>query len=262
MRIDAHVHAFPDRLALRVREALSRNGPLPGSPLLAAVGERVRGDGFDAAWILPYAHRAGVAEGVNEWSAAEVAACPWLIAGATFHPDDADFARLVERALVELGLRVVKLHCSVGGFAASDPRLEPLWNTAERLGVPIVTHAGHRSGGGTEQDEIDQEVVPVLKAHPELRFVLAHAGHPNTGHALGLMERFENLRVDVTPVWNAPIAVTANDLERFAGRILFGSDAPNCPQPTAEQVARFMAMGLSPSALEQLLGGAAAVLTG
>lgn len=261
MRIDAHVHAFPERLALRVRDALSRNGPLPGSPLLAPVAERVRGDGFDAAWILPYAHKAGVAESVNEWSAAEVTAYPWLVAGATFHPDDAEFGRLVERALVELGLRVVKLHCSVGGFAASDPRLEPLWATAERLGVPIVTHAGHRSGGGTEPDELDQEVVPVLKAHPGLRFVLAHAGHPNTGHALGLMEQFDNLRVDVTPVWTAPIAVTADDLERFAGRILFGSDAPNCPQPTPEQVARFTAMGLSPFALEQLLGGAAAALT-
>ena len=261
MRIDAHVHAFPDRLALKVREALNRNGTLAGSPLLPAVAEGIRASAFDRAWILPYAHRAGIAEAVNEWSAAEVSAYPWLIPGATFHPDDEDFGRLVERALVELRLRVVKLHCSVGNFAASDPRLEPLWATAERLGVPIVTHAGHRSGGATEPDELD-EVAPVLKAHPDLRFVLAHAGHPNTAYALELMERFDNLRVDVTPVWLSPIEVTAKDVERFAGRMLFGSDAPNCPQETAAQVARFTAMEVSPAALEALLGGTAAALAG
>ena len=34
----------------------------------------MRDAGFDHAWALPYAHKAGVAAAINEWSA-EVAAC-------------------------------------------------------------------------------------------------------------------------------------------------------------------------------------------
>jgi hypothetical protein len=48
------------------------------------------------------------------------------IAGATVHPDD-DVAREVVEALDVLGLRIVKLHCSVGAFAADDLRRDPLW---------------------------------------------------------------------------------------------------------------------------------------
>lgn len=259
MLIDAHVHAFPERLALRVREALNRAGTLEASPLLPDLAASVRDEGFDSAWVLPYAHREGIAEGLNEWSAAAMHDYPWLVPGATFHPADADLARLVERALVELKLPVVKLHCSVGSFPASDARLEPLWATAERLGVPIVVHAGHRNGGGTDPDELD-ELIPPLTAHPGLRLVLAHAGHPSTPAALSLMERFDNLRVDVTPVWTAPIGVDAEALERFAGRIVFGSDAPNCPLSITAQRERIAALGASAEAVAMLMGGAAEAL--
>ncbi|HMO94770.1 MAG TPA: hypothetical protein PKD27_01540, partial [Tepidiformaceae bacterium] len=94
-RIDAHVHGFPDRLAERVRAALNTSGLLSGGVLIGDVSRRVAAAGFDAAWILPYAHRAGVAGEVNEWSAAEVAKYPNLVPGATFHPDDEDFEGLV-----------------------------------------------------------------------------------------------------------------------------------------------------------------------
>lgn len=212
--------------------------------------------GFDRAWILPYAHRAGVAESLNEWSAAEVARYPWLVPGASFHPDDEALPALVRRALVDLRLRVVKLHCSVGAFSPSDRRLDPLWDAAETEGVSILIHVGQNSPGDTGADEI-RELAPVLTAHPRLRLVLAHAGHPSTSAALELMAQHENLSADVTPVWLRTIEVMPADIERFAGRFLFGSDAPNNPMSVADQVARFEAMGLSGHARAMLMGGAA-----
>lgn len=258
-RIDAHVHGFPDRLARAVRDSLSRAGSLTGSPLLPDLAADVKAQGFDAAWVLPYAHRAGVAESVNEWSAAAVARFPWLVAGATFHPADPDNDRLVRRALVELGLRVVKLHCSVGGFVPTDPALTPLWETAARLRVPVVIHAGRRGPGETAADELD-DLVPVLAAHPDLPMVLAHTGHPATARATALMERFANLYGDLTPVWHSPVALTAAGIERWAGRLLFGSDAPNNPVPAGEQAQRLAGLGVTAAALAQLMGGTAARL--
>jgi uncharacterized protein len=247
LRIDSHVHAFPERLARAVRQRLNERGGLTASPLLADVAEHVRADGFDAAWILSYAHRAGVAESVNEWSAAEVTQFPWLVAGATFHPDDPDIECLVHRALVELPLRVVKLHCSVGQFSADDARLEPLWRTCAARRIPVVIH------------EVDA-IIPVLEGHPELPLVLAHAGLPTVARTLDLMDRYANLYADVTPVWDRSIPLTPDDLERFAGRILFGSDAPNNPLPAVEQAKAWERSGASQAALAALLGGAAAAL--
>lgn len=258
MRIDSHVHAFPERLALAVRSHLGANGngTLSDGPLLDDVAHGVHERGFDAAWVLPYAHRPGVAESVNEWSAAEVTRYPWLVPGATFHPGDAELARLVERALVELRLRVVKLHCAVGQFSPKDPRLEPLWQVAARLRVPIVVHAGQRSGGATESDEVE-ELIPVLDAHPDVPIVLAHSGYPAVETTLALMQRYPNLYADLTPVWLTHIPLGVDDLRRFPGRFLFGSDAPNSPLTAADHDARANALGLAAAEAESLFGGAA-----
>jgi predicted TIM-barrel fold metal-dependent hydrolase len=259
VRIDAHVHAFPDRLAVAVRDRLNASGMLKGSPLLPALAQGVRNEGFDAAWVLPYAHRAGVAQSINEWSAEQVSRYPWLLPGATFHPEDADMGSLVQRALVELRLRVVKLHCSVGQFSPADGRLTPLWETASELGVPVVVHAGQVSGGETLASEVD-EVAPVLRAHPRLRLVLAHTGFPAVARALALMNEHENLHGDLTPVWDRPHSITADDIARYCGRLLFGSDAPNNPVAAGTQVRRYEEMGLSAEDLERLLGGTASRL--
>ncbi len=255
-RIDAHVHAFPDRLALAVRNRLGAAGRLKGGALLPDVAALVRKSGFDRAWILPYAHRAGTAESINEWSASEVTGFPSLVPGATFHPDDDDLVRLVERALLRLRLRVVKLHCAVGRFSPADPRLEPLWKVASDANVPVVVHAGQRSPGDTAAAEID-ELAPVLAAHPGVRVVLAHAGHPAIHRALELMSRFDNLYADLTPVWDRSLALTAHDVRRFPGQFLFGTDAPNSPIPPAEQERRVREMGLLDGEIALVMGGTA-----
>lgn len=258
MLIDAHVHAFPDRLAGAVRNQLNFSGQLTAGHLLEDVARQVRDEGFDGAWILPYAHRAGVSESVNSWSAAEVGKHPGLVAGATFHPEDGDFARLVYLALRISRLRVVKLHCSVGKFSPKDRRLNPLWEIASDLGVPIVIHAGQIGGGVTEADEV-AEVEAVLSAHPMLKVVLAHTGNPNHETALALMERYPNLYGDLTPVWETPVGLRAENLERFPGRFLFGSDAPNNPVAAKAQLERWREIVPAGEAAA-VFGGAAAAL--
>lgn len=217
--------------------------------------------GFDRAWVLPYAHRAGVAAELNEWSASEVTRYPYLVAGATFHPEDENLPELVERALVELGLRVVKLHCSVGQFSPADSRLVPLWGTASAHGVPVVVHAGQRDGGSTAADEL-LELEPVLAAFPALKIVLAHAGNPSFLETTALMRRFGNLCADLTPVWDRPSMPPVRDLRELAGRFLFGSDAPNNPSSASQQVTALEALELDTGELELLLGRAAEALMG
>ncbi len=261
LRVDAHVHGFPDRLAERVRAALNGSGMLTGGVLVGDVARRVEAAGFDGAWMLPYAHRAGVAADVNEWSATEVTKYSNLVPGSTFHPDDADLEALVRRALVVLRLKVVKLHCSVGNFSVDDPRLEPLWRIAADEGVPVTVHAGRESPGIAAAHEVER-LESVLSAHPNLKFVLAHSGLPELETTVGLMRRYPNLHGDLTPVWQQPVPVTPDLLAEFQGRFLFGSDAPNCPTPADELAERFDGMGLEEPVLASLMGGTAQRLTG
>ena len=75
------------------------------------------------------------------------------------------------------------------------------------------------------------------------------------------MERFDNLYADLTPVWDRHVALGAQELRRFPGRFLFGSDAPNNPVSVGEQERRIREMGLAEDELALLMGGTAERLT-
>ena len=236
MKIDAHTHGFPERLALAVRLRLEQGGPLSGGPLVPDLAAQLQAAAFDGAWVLPYAHRDGVAGSVNEWSAQEVTSHKGLVAGATFHPADDDIEQLTRRAFDELALRVVKLHCSVGDFLADDERLSPLWQAVAERAIPVVVHAGREAPGDTSTSELDA-LARVLDRYPTARIVVAHTGQPNCARTLELMEAYPGLCADLTPVWEQRVAVDGAALRRFRGRFLFGSDAPNSPIPLAAQEA-------------------------
>ena len=209
--------------------------------------------GTERFWALPYAHKAGVAGPLNEWMAAEVATIPGAVAAATFHPADPDVPELVGRAFDELGLRVAKLHCSVGAFDADDPRLAPLWRAAEARAIPVVVHAGHHVDGRTYAHELEP-IGRVAAAYPELRLVIAHAGLPDVGAALDLLEHHPSLHADLTSAheWQYPLPIER--LEALHRRLLFGSDCPNTIRAIAESADGIRGLGLSAGALRAILG--------
>lgn len=254
--VDSHCHVMPDRLALAIRryfdERLGWTMPY-ASVLKDDVVRAERGAGVDRFWALPYAHKAGVAGPLNEWMAAEVATIPDAVAAATFHPDDADLPALAVRAFDALGLRVAKLHCSVGRFDADDPRFEPLWDAAEARAIPVVVHAGHSEHGRTDAHEL-APLDRVAAAHPQLRLVIAHAGLPDVDAALDLLERRPATYADLTSAheWAYPMPIER--LEALADRLLFGSDCPNTASTIAASVEGLRGRGLSAAALRAILG--------
>ena len=248
---------MPDRLALAIRRYFDDH---MGWGLLAYPGvlkdDVVRAEReADVArfWALPYAHKAGVAGELNEWMAAEVAPLAGAVAAATFHPGDAELPALVTRAFDGLGLRVAKLHCSVGGFAPDDARLEPLWDAAEARGIPVVVHAGHHANGRTDADEL-APIDRVATAHPRLRLVIAHAGQPAVDAALDLLDRHPALLADLTsaPEWRYPLPIER--LEAHADRLLFGSDCPNTTFTIGASLEGIRRLGLGAAALRAILG--------
>ncbi len=233
--VDAHVHLLPPRLQAAIRDFFFARGfpgdgfAYPADP--AEVCDRLAAEGITEAWSLPYARRPGSAGDLNQATARIAAAhadgaAVKVIGGCTVHPADDRPADLVRAAVQDLGLRVLKLHCSVGDFAPDDQRLDPVWEYVSAVALPVVLHAGHAPDGQTEAAEL-ASVAIVARRHPEARIIIAHCGHAASDVALRLVAEHPWVHADLTPVLQQPVRPAPAALAAVAGKVLFGSDAPN-----------------------------------
>lgn len=255
--VDSHIHLLPGRLAEKVRAYFERNlaGQLAYPLDHGVVCEQLAAEGVTHAWSLPYAHKAGVAEGLNDASAATMAARAdgpvRVVGGATVHPDDARPEQTIRRAVEDLGLRVAKLHCSVGDYECTDPRLDAFWTYASDHRLPVVIHAGHATSGFTEAHEL--VAVDVLaRRFPEARIIIAHCGSRSVAEALELVARHANVYADLTPVVREGVAITGEQAGPLARKLLFGSDAPNVVRTVGEGLADLDAWAIPPGARQAI----------
>jgi predicted TIM-barrel fold metal-dependent hydrolase len=259
MIVDAHTHLLPERLAAAIRRFFVERGApellYPYEP--HAARERIRAAGIARCWSLPYAHRRGVAAGLNGWMAQEWADDPFVVPGATVHPED-DVAEVVEDALA-LGLSVFKLHCSVGRFPPDDERLDPLWDRVSSTRHPVVVHAGSAHEGTATAEEV-RRLSRIAQRWPEARIVVAHCGSPAEEETLALVRRSPSVYADLCPVVAEPVRVDREQIAGIERRILFGSDAPTAGVTIESGVERVRAWGLSRDDEEAVLGGTANAL--
>jgi predicted TIM-barrel fold metal-dependent hydrolase len=258
--VDAHTHLLPPRLNAAVRAFFEARGatawayPNDHAETLTMVAR----EGVEEVWTLPYAHKPGAAVGLNEASAATVASFSGgpvhVVGGATVHPADDRPVELVADGVDRLGLRILKLHCSVGRYAVDDSRLAPVLRFAAERRLPVVVHLGRREDGRTEPGELP-ELDRVADAHPDLVVVLAHCGHHAGTSALAVLDRHANVHADLTPVSGDPVAVPAEHVRTLANRLLFGSDTPNTPRTVTQNLEHVRSLGLEADAEAAVLGG-------
>jgi predicted TIM-barrel fold metal-dependent hydrolase len=244
--IDAHVHFLPERVMAKVwayfDEAEEHYGV--GWPVRYRTSEPDRvatlADlGVRTFAPLVYPHKPGMGRWLTEWALDFAARTPGAVPTATLYPEP-DVADYLGAAL-SAGARAVKVHVQVGAFDPRDPLLTPAWGLLADAGVPAIVHCGHGPipGRHTGLDVFAE----VLGAHPRLTAVLAHAGMPDFGEAIGLVERFEGVYLDTTMVgtpFSEKIAALPADwparLAAVPGRVVFGTDFPNIPYDYVEQV--------------------------
>lgn len=256
--VDSHVHLLPGRLGDKVRSLFTDVGGyrLAYPADHRAVCEQLASEGVEQIWTLPYAHRPGVAEGLNHaaTSTATSGLAVDVVAGASIHPGDDDPAGIVRRAVEDGGARVLKLHCSVGDFRPTDTELEPVWDYAESIQLPVVIHAGMAVHGVTALEDLGP-VDEVARRHPEARVIIAHCGHDQEDVALGILAARPNVHADLTPVVDRTVQISADDAATFADRLLFGSDAPNTELSVVRCRRHVESLGLTDDALAAVLGG-------
>jgi predicted TIM-barrel fold metal-dependent hydrolase len=245
--IDSHVHFLPPRVQAKVwhyfEDAQRHYGTdWPVAYALTDDEERLgvlHRLGVRAFPTLPYAHKAGMASWLNDWSAQFADGRPEVLQSATFFPEPEAPAYVAEA--LDRGARVFKVHVQVGNF---DPRhflLDPVWARLEETGTPVVIHCG--SGPLRGEYTGPARVSGLLERYPRLHLVIAHLGMPEYGAFLDLAERYEQVHLDTTmfgtDFTERLMPFDRADLPRLAAlrdRILLGSDFPSIPYPYAHQL--------------------------
>ena len=244
---DAHTHFLPPRVMAKVRREFDSAGPLIGSvwPLEYRgtddeLVSALRGFGVRRFSALPYAHRPGMAEFLNDWAFRFADRTPECLRSATFYPEP-DAAAYVSRR-IDAGAEIFKVHLQVGGFDIRDELLDEVWGVLEDAGTPVVLHAG--SGPAGTPYTGPGPVAHLLRAHPRLALVIAHLGAPEYADFLDLTATYERVHADTTmvftPFFDRLGAAFPPDLvprlRDLQSKILLGSDFPNIPHPYAEQL--------------------------
>ena len=261
---DVHTHFLPPQVAAKVRAQFDTAGPLIGRPWPLhyrdtdeVLVETLRGLGVRHFSALAYAHRPGMAEFLNEWTAAFADRVPEVLRSATFYPDD-DVATYVGKRLAA-GTDVFKVHVQVGGFDVGDPALDEAWGLIEDAGTPVVLHAG--SGPVGTAFTGPGPVAALLRRHPRLPLVIAHLGAPEYAEFLALAEEYAEVRLDTTMAFTDFFSTMGGAfppalLPRLADlrdKVLLGSDFPNIPYPYAHQLEALERLGLGDDWLRAVL---------
>lgn len=259
MIIDFHTHVFPDALAPRAMAVLEANAkqkaPLAGT--VSALQNSMQGAGVDRSVILQIATKPTQNHTVNAWAMARTE--PGIIPFGSVHPDSADWESEL-RALAEAGIRGIKFHPEYQGFYVDDPKLFPLYELIDALGLIVVFHAGADIGVAPPVHGTPQHFARVVDRLPKGRTVLAHMG------GWERWDEVESLLVGSHYLFDTSFVdgfLSEEQMRRIIlqhgyEKILLGSDSPWQTPETA--IARVKALALPAEAEAWILGGHACQL--
>lgn len=188
---------------------------------------------------LLYPHKPEMAQWLNTWAAEFAAANPDCAHSATFYPEESA-ADYVAEALAA-GAVIFKSHVQVGGYDPLDPLLDRVWGQLADSGTPTVIHCGNGPNRGRFTGP--EPIAELLRRHPGLPLVIAHAGMPEYAEFLALVEEHDQVWLDTTMVFTdfteRLMPYPTDLLPRLAARgdrVVLGTDFPNIPYPYLHQL--------------------------
>ena len=247
--IDFHVHLFPDKLFDAIWDSFVKNynWNIIHKYYYQECITRLREGGVGTIVFSNYAHRAGIAFGLNEWNIKILQEYDDLYCFAAYHPDDKQALTMAERLLENPKILGFKLHHLVQNFYPFDERLFPLYEMVIKKKKHLLFHAG--TGPVGNQYVGLAPFLKVLEKFPELPATVAHMGaHEYTGF-IGLLDRYPGLYLDTAFCFLPPpyegYQLGPDYLEKYKSRILYGSDYPYLITSQNAEIENLLDMDLS-----------------
>ncbi|WP_017583987.1 amidohydrolase family protein [Nocardiopsis valliformis] len=265
--VDVHTHFMPNNMLRKVWAYFDALGEGVW-PITYRLGEEervatLRDFGVLHFTALSYPHRPDMAAWLNGWAAEFAHRNPDSLRSATFYPEPEAKDYVAEA--IGSGTRIFKAHLQVGAYDPRDPLLTDVWGALADSGTPVVVHcaSGPIPGNFTGPEPFAE----VLRRHPELTAVIAHAGSPEYTPFLDLVERYDRVHLDTTMAFTPfierhspfPRSEFAR-LREFGDRVLLGTDFPNIPYSYYEQIQSLVRLDLGDDWLRGVLHDNAARL--
>lgn len=169
----------------------------------------------------------------NDFIAAFARACGDKVIGfASVDPNSPTAVADVERAVLELGLRGVKLAPIYQNFEPDSPKVYPLYGKIRDLGVPIIWHQGTSMGArfGPLEAAHPVRLDRVLRDFPEITMIFSHLCYPWAQDAIVMARKHPQLFIDISAMatrpWYVYNALVAAQEYEALDKILFASDYP------------------------------------
>ena len=161
------------------------------------------------------------------------------------------------------GFRGVKLYPTYQHYYLNDPRMYPLYQTAQELGIPVLIHTGSSVFQGSRLKYGDPlHLDDVATDFPDLTLVMAHSGRGFWyDRAFFLSKLHANLYMELSGLPPAKLMGYFPELARNTDKVIFGSDWPGMPWIRRNMDA-IGELPLSAAGLENILGGNAARILG
>ena len=250
--IDVHTHVYPDKIALK---AVAATGGFYGvgyrhDGRVATLLTCMEDAGIDCSLIHSVATTPKQVASINVFLAQTAAESGGRLVGlGTLHPDSPDQTADVRR-IAQLGLRGVKLHPEIQGFAVDDPRSLRICALCEEYDLPLLLHTGDRRYDCSNPNRL----LPVLRQFPGLKVIGAHLGGWSIyEEAAEQLAGTPNLWFDCSSTFYWLDPQIAKRLIKRLGvdRVMFGSDYPMWT-PKAE-LDTFLSLGFSEEEQKQIL---------
>lgn len=281
MIIDIHTHIFPDQMAAKVLDKLSRlsrsiaftDGTLDG---LRRSMDRAE---VDRSIVLPVATNAHQVEKINDVSARinESFDRTGIFSFGCMHPEFTNYVDELNR-IGRLGLRGIKLHPIYQETDLDDIKYLRIFDRAAELGLVVIIHAGLDIGFPGVVRCSPSTIKRVVERIGNFKLIAAHMGSwKNWDEVLEMLVGTE-IMIDtafstgeIVPradcVWNESELkmLNADQFMRFvkafgAEKILFGTDSPWSDQKISiEFINR---LPIDERDREKILGGNAQKLLG
>lgn len=252
MVFDTHMHFFPDKISERAIERLVGICGFPTHSLATKRDTKRLMNSWDVAGgvLLSIATNPDQQRAVNDFAAASREKL--LLSFGSVHPESTE-VRAEVRRIKHLGLDGIKLHPDYQDFFVDDEAAFPIYEEAEKQGLPIAFHTGVDPLSPGLVHCTPQALAKVAERFPALRIISAHMGgaYMNREAEKHLAGK-ENIWFDTAFTPGFMDAEKMEKMIRILGtdRVFFATDLPWATVPQVK--ALLEATGLTRAEREQV----------
>jgi len=226
--IDAHTHAFPDKLAARALETLHEKAAPFRAVLDGTVGgllESMDSCGIEKSVVCSIATRPEQFNPILDWC--EKIRSDRIVPLASIHPDTPEPEEKI-REIKRRGLKGLKLHSMYQDFSVDEERLFPIYESIRNEGLVLELHAGYDISYPDSRSAEPSRILKVHKSFPGLILLATHIGGWRSWDEADEFLAGREIYFDTSFTLDeiAPETLSSILSKHGIDRILLGSDSP------------------------------------